>query len=133
MSEKCARCGKSLPNTWTMTIGGPPGSKADDIGWHWINAAPHAAANFGPPNMVAVCNKCDPPPVFIPRARYEALMGANERLREAAYRLMYYAEHLQMCCSNTWDPKGCDCGLNAAIDKYNAALRSAGIEEMKTS
>src|SRR5258706_891349 len=79
MSEKCFRCGKLLPESYTMTMGDPQGSPADDIGWHWINAAPHAASGG---TMVPVCNKCDPPPVFIPRAQHEALMAAVEALAD---------------------------------------------------
>src|SRR5258706_1043523 len=111
MSEKCFRCGKLLPESYTMTIGGPQGSTADDIGWHWINAAPHAASGG---IMVPVCNKCDPPPVFIkPRSILErdwpypgdtegqspmtddiaALAQENERLRkERDERLQAKAE-----------------------------------------
>jgi hypothetical protein len=61
------------------------------------------------------------------RTRHEALMAANDQLREAAFKLMHYAEHLQMCCSNTRDPRGCDCGLNAAISRYKAALRATAM------
>lgn len=79
MHEKCFRCGKRLPDSFTVTIGGPPGLIADDLAWHYVNAAPHAASGG---TMVPVCNICDPPPVFISRAQYEALMVENAELKK---------------------------------------------------
>ncbi|SRR6266481_3548503 len=107
MSEKCFRCGKLLPESYTMTIGGPQGSTADVIGWHWINAAPHAASGG---TMVPVCNKCDPPPVFIPRAQHEALMMAAKALK-------------------AWDEGGIDWNVwNEQAHAAIAALRAASID-----
>ncbi len=80
MSEKCFRCGKFLPDRFTMTIGGPPGSKHNDLGWHWVNPAPHATATAASSPMVPVCNECDPTPILIPRAQHEALMAAAKAL-----------------------------------------------------
>ena len=63
MIEQCHRCGKYLPNQATI----PPG-----LGWHWITV-PHGPSDG---TMIAVCDKCDPPPVLVPPAEYKALKTA---------------------------------------------------------
>ncbi len=59
MSAACYRCGKFLPSSFTLKIGGGPDEQADDA-WHMTNPAPNAAAGLDQNVMVPVCNKCEP-------------------------------------------------------------------------
>lgn len=80
MIENCHRCGKALPRTYHTTFVLVSSLvQPDDTGWHWTNPAPDAA---GAAAVVAVCNKCDPPPVLIPCLQHEALMAIRMALHD---------------------------------------------------